>query len=314
LKVACFIGVALTLVAGLYGTTLGGQTLPRGGAALGPSKDVAGHVVVEGGAAPRFGLPITRPGRPVTTIQIDPQADGTFTATLPLGLSVVGAATGLPSGFALKSLMYGATDLTKDALNVGPADTATLVVTLGSPRLGAISGRVTGLKSTEGVRVVLRTPSPGLAWEAPVAPDGSYKLTKVFPGTYSLRVSYAGIVTAKQVVLGNEDLTGVDLEMSKERVLIGHILVETGTPPDLMVQVKPSTGGSSFTSTSALAPQGGRSFFLRIPDGQYSVSIPSPPPGFQVRSISYGTTDLTKEPLQLDGAGIWEIVVWLRPN
>lgn len=45
------------------------------------------RVIVENGAVPpRFALPVSRPGRPVTNIAINPAADGSFRATLPEGV------------------------------------------------------------------------------------------------------------------------------------------------------------------------------------------------------------------------------------
>ena len=172
-------------------------------------KEVTGRVVAEGLGVPRFSLPVLGAGRPSTTIAINPQSDGSFKVALPLGRNIVGSPTGLPAGFSVKSIMYGSADLSKDPLNIAAADTAELVIILGAPRLGSISGRVTGLKSTEGVRMVLRNNTPGTSWEAPLAADGSFVLTKVNPGTYSLRVSYGGIGTAKQVVLANDDIEDV---------------------------------------------------------------------------------------------------------
>jgi len=276
-------------------------------------KDVSGRVIVEGGNAPRFSLPVQGIGRPSANIAINPQSDGTFKAAFPVGLSIVGAVTGTPAGFAIKSIMYGSTDLTKDPLNITVTDTAELVIVLNAPRLGSMSGRVTGLHSTEGVRVVLRNNTPGVAWEAPLAADGSFVLTKVFPGPYTLRVSYGGLQTSRQIVMGNEDLKDIDLAVSSERILIGHVVVENLAAPDVVLQARNAEGVVSSYISGTVQPNMGRSFKLRLKEGEYAISVSSVPAGFQVQSVSYGPTDLLKEPLKLDGLGLWEIVVRLTP-
>jgi hypothetical protein len=103
----------------------GGQTAdPR-------SRTVPGRIVVEGtGPTPRFTLPFLAPGRPVTTVLINPQADGTFKVVLPLGNVQVGAASGLPSGFSIASMSYGKTDMLQGPATVGSSDDAELIIVL----------------------------------------------------------------------------------------------------------------------------------------------------------------------------------------
>jgi hypothetical protein len=278
-------------------------------------KEVSGRVIIEGLPSPRFSLLALSPGRPANTAAVNPQADGTFKTTLPLGLSVVGAAQGLPAGFTIRSMTYGPTDLMRDPVNVATTDTAELVIALSAPRAGSISGKVTGLRSNSGVRVVLRNNTPGVSWEAPVNADGTFIITKVVPGTYSLRVSYGGLVTARSVTLADQDLTGMDLGVSPERVFIGHVHVETGNAPELALEARSATGAAVLSRVGS--PSGGadpaRTFRLRLTDGEYRISIPNVPAGYRVQSATYGAIDLLKDPLKVDGLGLWEIVVRLVP-
>src|SRR5688572_23584696 len=99
-------------------------------------KEVTGKIIVEGGVAPGFSLPVQGIGRPSTRIAINPQSDGTFKASFPVGLSIVGAVTG-PAGFSIRSIMYGSTDLLKEPLNIAATDAAELVIVLNAPRLGS---------------------------------------------------------------------------------------------------------------------------------------------------------------------------------
>jgi hypothetical protein len=84
-----------------------------------------------GSTAPRMTFPASLgPGRPFISIAINPQADGTFQVTLPLGLIQMGAPTGLPPAYAVKSIRFGSADLLRESMNVPPAGTAELVITL----------------------------------------------------------------------------------------------------------------------------------------------------------------------------------------
>jgi hypothetical protein len=84
-----------------------------------------------GGTVPRFVLPaIQGPGRPLLSITINPQAGGVFQAMLPVGMLQVGAASGLPPAWTIKSIAYGSVDLLKEPMTVSATDTAELVITL----------------------------------------------------------------------------------------------------------------------------------------------------------------------------------------
>jgi hypothetical protein len=49
---------------------------------------------------------------------------------LPVGVTQVGAAIGLPAAFKVTSITYGSTDLLRQSLNVSLTETAELVITL----------------------------------------------------------------------------------------------------------------------------------------------------------------------------------------
>ena len=97
------------------------------------TRKVTGRLTVEGtGPPPRFSLPVSPgPGRPFTAIVIEPAADGTFNAVVPIGTIQVGAPTGLPPGLALKSARYGNIELLKEAAIVAAGDTSELRITVG---------------------------------------------------------------------------------------------------------------------------------------------------------------------------------------
>ncbi len=50
---------------------------------------------------------------------------------------------------------------------------------------------------------------------------------------------------------------------------------------------------------------------LNVKDGEYNIAIRDVPSAYQVKSVMYGTTDLQKQPLKIDGPVTWEIIVRL---
>ena len=84
-----------------------------------------------GGIVPRFVLPaIQGPGRPFLSLAVNPQASGAFEVLVPVGTVQIGAPTGLPATWTVKSITYGSVDLLKQSMTVAPSDTAQLVITL----------------------------------------------------------------------------------------------------------------------------------------------------------------------------------------
>ena len=122
-------------------------------------KEISGRIILEGrGIMPQITVPLsatcppsqgmTAPGYASTTFfNINPQPDGTFKLTLPEGERQVGRPNGLPSGYVLKSIFYGSTDLASAPLKISTTDTAEFRVTVTTPDLPAVkvSGKVSGL-------------------------------------------------------------------------------------------------------------------------------------------------------------------------
>ncbi len=282
---------------------------------------ISGIVTVDGGGPiPRFTLPLSAvgTGAGTTSVAITPQADGSFRATIPLGERKVGAPTGLPAGYTAKSVMYGTTDLLKDTLKVTEADSAELAITLGvasSVPWYNVNGRVTGLTNPLGVRLVLTGAALGSPIEAPLGADGSFIFSKLLPGSYTARVSLSGLrEVGSSFSVTNKDVTGVTISIPQRYVIAGQVIVD-GAPngfvsPLVSLEAKDASGApASPIATSGSTP--GKPFLLELNPGTYSISVKSVPPGYQLKSLIYGTTDLLKEPLKVDGPIPWEIIVRL---
>jgi len=97
-------------------------------------------------------------------------------------------------------------------------------------------------------------------------------------------------------------------------VIAGQVIVD-GAPngfvsPLVSLEAKSASG----TPASPIATRGttaGKPFLLELDPGSYNISVKSLPAGYQLKSLIYGTTDLLKDPLKVDGPIPWEIIVRL---
>jgi len=181
-----------------------------------------------------------------------------------------------------------------------------------APQGFTVSGRVVDLLSTTGVRIVLWNPNPALgSHETSVSPDGSFAFSNIVPGTYIARLSISGLTVGKQVTVADRDLTDVVITYPREFIVGGHIIVEGNTEatPSVTLEARDTRrGGDPRTAQSV-----NNVIMLRVKDGEHNVSLRSVPAGYQLKSITYGTTDLQKAPLKIDGPSTWEIIVRLIP-
>jgi len=239
--------------------------------------------------------------------------DGTFKVILPEGERTISILpTSLPTGYAVDSFTYGAVDLLKNPIRVALNDTATIAIAVDATTVKphTISGKVTGLLTTQGVRVVLQGGNLGTGVESPVAPDGSFGFTDIFPGNYSARLSLSGHVISAAVNVGNNDVANLVINYPRLFSIGAHVLVEgagdNSIVPAITLEAR-SAAGSVIASSGSSTP-----LVLTIPDGEHRISVRSLPPGYTLKSMQYGTIDLQKAPLKVDGPITWEIVVRLE--
>jgi len=175
-----------------------------------------------------------------------------------------------------------------------------------------VNGKVNGLLTTQGVRVVLQGGNLGTGVESPVAPDGSFGFSDIPRGNYSARLSLSGPVISTSVNVRNSDVN-VTINYPRRFSVAAQVLVEGDTVdspyiPPIALEARSATGavvGSSGTSTSP-SPM-----VLTISDGDHRISVRSLPAGYVLKSMRYGTVDLLQAPLRVDGPITWEIIVRL---
>jgi hypothetical protein len=294
------------------------------------TKEISGKITVRGNVpVPRVIFTLANGGAPINinqgvvsnaagsvNVPTNVGTDGVFRVTLPEGERAISIQpSSLPTGYSVDSFTYGTTDLLKNPMRVALTDTAEIAIAVDATTVKPhnVSGKVTGLLTTQGVRVVLQGGNLGTGVESPVSPDGSFAFTGVLPGNYSARLSLSGHVVAASVNVGNNDVANLVINYPRLFSIGAHVLVEgdaadsMNVPPITLVATS-ATGSVASSSPSSNTPT---PLVLTVPDGEHRISVRNLPAGYTLKSLQYGTIDLQKAPLKIDGPITWEIVVRL---
>jgi hypothetical protein len=220
-----------------------------------------------------------------TTTQV--KADGTFEfLKVTPGSYILSAvpANGLPS------LPIVVSDQDIDiGLSAGPG-----VKVSGVVGLGPHSPRPTGQK------VVLTGSSAWAQMETSPATNGAFAIAGVPPGIYTLRTIPGSVTPLATIVVADREIAGITVAGYTE--LTGKAMAQDGRqfpamPSALMIEAVPQKGASLATVIRADG-----TFRFPLPEGQYHIALGKLPSGTSVKSISYGSIDLLKYPLLLDGS------------
>jgi hypothetical protein len=174
-------------------------------------------------------------------------------------------------------------------LPTGPGVRVSGVVGLGphSPRL-------------PGQKVVLVGSSAWAQLETSPSTDGTFSVANVPPGLYTLKTIPGGVAPPATVVVADREITGITVAGYAE--LTGKAMLQDGrkipaTSTALMIEAIPQKGASLAT---VIRTDG--TFRFPLTEGQYHIALGKLPAGISVKSISYGSMDLLKDPLLLDGS------------
>jgi hypothetical protein len=290
-------------------------------------KEITGRIVMEGrGALPQFNIPLINvatnaTGLPVTqmALNINPQSNGTFKVTLPEGERQLGRPNGIPTAYTLKSITYGTTNLASSPFKISATDTAELVVTISTtdnPPV-KVAGKVTGLDPSAFVRgpinVSLNAPSFASTLQAVVSADGSFEFPAVFPGSYTARLTgnIPNInLSTTSVNVANADITNVQIALPRQKEIAGRITMEgRGPMPQFSMQVTGTSSGSiNFTTFVTINPQPDGTFRITLPEGERRLGLPNGlPPGYTLKSMVYGSSDLMSVPMKISAADTDEL-------
>jgi hypothetical protein len=265
-----------------------------------------------------------------TSLSVNIQPDGTFKTNMPQGryrlnvapMPVYNSNGVVASIYALKSLSYGSSDLMASDVSVGAeAEPLRVIVAPLTPSVWSkVNGRVTGLTPDAGTMSVSLTSQAYLfPVTTPVNPDGSFEFAKVYPGNYVATVSTMSgtsslssnpfnqtiTVPPVNVDVAGKDVTGIEFKVLQRKQITGQLRIE-GTGPMIRFGLSltpvaprnPSFNGSSFININ---PQRDGSFRAEILEGEYQLGQTDIPGGYILKSILYGSTDLTRNPLRVAG-------------
>jgi hypothetical protein len=297
-------------------------------------RQIPGRITLEGeGLLPRFTIPLigADPDNPRSLLlpfSINPQADGAFKVVALEGEHAIGAPTGLPPGYTIKSMMYGTVDLTKDPLQVLLTDTAELRITLTAPNVKPVrvSGRVEGWDAARPVPTPPATPPAvslsssfsSTSLSAPIAADGSFEFPKVYPGDYTTVLTLPNMVVrpTATVHVADADVIGVSLVLPRQREIPGRVIMEGVAPIQrftIPFRTSLRTGNLPISSVPLnINPQPDGTFKVVAPEGEGSIGAASNlPAGYAIKSIMYGTLDVTNSPFKVLATDTGELRITL---
>jgi hypothetical protein len=214
----------------------------------------------------------------------------------------------LPGSYSIRAAGAGGTSLTSplNVINSNMKDVTIAVPIAGLlPRSDVTSAvRVTGsirgrAKMLPGASVQLFGATDSAAiFSTPIYMDGSFEFVGLPPGTYSARVTpvIPGAV-ASILVVGTADLRGIEIAVPDTRDIPGRVIVEgKGPMPTALLFLI----GNGVTLPVSLQSDG--SFQITASEGSSPRITPaSLPPGYSVKSISYGNRDLASNSLRFEG-------------
>lgn len=308
---------------------------------------VTGNVFVEGGGPlPNLSLSFVsaKPGQEPQNVGLSP--GGVFSSQLKEGEYRL-AVSGVPTGYVLKSVTAGAVDLLADALMLsGPTPPAPISITLGvvspSPWV-KVRGKVSGPGFPQGgppSQLTLTSKAFLSPLKSSLDADGSFELPWVLPGEYTLGVKTpAGFGRSISLHVENKDLSGIEISLPATKDVTA--IVKSNGPGDIVRYVTQSpplpngvgagtgmvfsvragaptsfelvlTDDSGATSTT-VTPQAGGALLVKLPEGERRVTAEVP--GQTLKSLSYGSTDLLRNPLlKVSSADTAQLEITLAPS
>jgi len=259
-----------------------------------------GRVVVEGGGPmPRLALTFNGGGG-----SIDPSVlDGSFQTWMPVGLSKV-VVKEVPKEYVVKAVTYGDTDLLRTELSLRASDTNELriVVAPSAPNpWKSVSGRLTGLENPAAEPVHLFLLSSVQNTSTTIASDGSFMFPQMLSGAFSLTIQIGAaspddrIGVRTGIVIADTDIPS--LEITAPRAVNVEVVTDGGglAPDRLHLAVTrrdEKNGWLDYHDVVGMA----KSYF----NSGDRVEIIRIPFGYRLKSVTYGSLDLLKNPLQFD--------------
>jgi hypothetical protein len=272
---------------------------------------VSGEIIInDGSPLPRLSLSFIGSD---ATIPGNLGNGGAFRINLPEGDYRI-LLSGFPFGYTGESITHGSTDLSRAMLHVGATDVSGVRISLKAPpaeawlKVRGIIERPLG-SGTATNKMVLRGSQVLQDMEASIGADGVFQFPKVLPGTYTLQPQpFSGILTPVTINV-NRDIDDLKIVLPRQFEITGRITVEDGAPTPYLGVTATGKDGVAFASTEP----GGRFKFV-LNEGEHRIAIQTLPPGYVLKSIMQGATNLQIEPLRASGTNVAEMVVTLAPS
>jgi len=322
--------------------------------AISGPKEISGRVVVDGfGPPPKFSFLLVRgsdfglnsaksselptlstnatgtaltslvrnanPGNQVLRVNVNALPDGSFKLMLPEGeyrLAATSDTSAIASSYVLKSLDYGSQDLLKEALKISGTDTAELNVGYGTTIQNPwfkISGKVSGSDPIKGPYRIALESSLTSTIESALNPDGTFEFPRVLrQNTYTVRLLPINPATSTpRVAVVDKDVEGVEIIVPAEREITGSVVVDGNAAiPGFMLSLL----GSSSSVTTVVKPDANGTFTIKLPMDERRVRLSGLPMGYELKSLTYGATDLLKQPLKIQDTAQLRVTVSTDPR
>jgi TonB family protein len=161
-----------------------------------------------------------------------------------------------------------------------------------------VSGRLVqpnGAPATGVPSINLIGRQPGITTSS-VRSDGSFEFSRVRPGNYQLLLVGVPFAERIPVVVGDEDVTGIEVPVVGTVNLTGTVNVEENGPrPRLTIVFSPVKGNRNIPGAT---PQTNGTFQVTLPEGEYRVGWTGLPAGYELKSITAGSVDLLSTTLK----------------
>ena len=255
-----------------------------------------------------------RPGNPIVTLA-STDADGVYRLEkVPPGQYIIAA------GFVERPSYYPGVAARSDSRIVSvPAGATVENIDFANVTSFKVQGRITvldkeQLRAGRGTKVRLMQEN-GQAQFTEIDADGRFEFSHVSPGHHGAMVNPGVMMVPVHVEVADRDIRELELVVPTTKKVSGRIVLEGEgrAPPGFQFSYDASNPVVARNNTFASVNLRDQSYQITLPVGRLGTVIPLAPAGnFLIKSFTYGTLDLLKEPLTISASDNVELRVVLE--